>query len=336
LGEKEGIPARGDVVLEEMKRLGLLRESDKGLDVPDIYRYSFEIAPDYATAWADFLKEDSPSAREQFVRELPRLREILRASRPESLSKMATEEVERKDYGAARGKCERALELVRNAGDAHGEVEVLTRLGEISWQQAERERAREEYARAAEVARRARLKAAEADALWWAGWLDSSGGETDRALDEMSKSLALYHQIQNDDGIASCRLMLGVMNWERGRYEEASEHYKLALSTAQRGVGSSHWEINAFENLASLAEVIGNLPGALRLMILSTVVAMQRGDVVLARLRFERDGLAAKAGASSTVLEALTKTMSDAYVRDRGWGVVRETFPDKNISAPAE
>jgi hypothetical protein len=58
-GELEGTGASGELVLSEMKGLGVLRAGDKGeLDVPDIYRYSFGIAPDYATAWADFLKED--------------------------------------------------------------------------------------------------------------------------------------------------------------------------------------------------------------------------------------------------------------------------------------
>jgi hypothetical protein len=54
--EAPGIPENGEMVLKELLRLGILREENDGaVDVPDIYRYGFEIGPDYATAWRDLL-----------------------------------------------------------------------------------------------------------------------------------------------------------------------------------------------------------------------------------------------------------------------------------------
>jgi hypothetical protein len=68
VGERGEITARGDAILEELIRLGVLRSGEDGrLDVPDIYRYAFEIGPDYATAWADFLRGDHLAAREPFI-----------------------------------------------------------------------------------------------------------------------------------------------------------------------------------------------------------------------------------------------------------------------------
>ena len=54
--EPAGSPARGDLVVPELLRLGVLREVDDGkLDVPDIYRYAFEITPDYSASWSELL-----------------------------------------------------------------------------------------------------------------------------------------------------------------------------------------------------------------------------------------------------------------------------------------
>ncbi len=58
-GEIEEAPAGGEEILKELSRLGVLRSRDDGhIDVPDIYRYSFEIAPNYAKAWKGFIEGD--------------------------------------------------------------------------------------------------------------------------------------------------------------------------------------------------------------------------------------------------------------------------------------
>ncbi|AUX28833.1 MULTISPECIES: hypothetical protein [Sorangium] len=62
--EPAGIPARGDLVVSELLRLGALREVDDGmLDVPDIYRYAFEITPDYSASWHELLVGEKLRAR---------------------------------------------------------------------------------------------------------------------------------------------------------------------------------------------------------------------------------------------------------------------------------
>lgn len=63
LGEPAGIPERGELVLNELCRIGLLRpRGDDHIEVPDIYKYSLGITPDYATAWRDFIVEDDRPA----------------------------------------------------------------------------------------------------------------------------------------------------------------------------------------------------------------------------------------------------------------------------------
>lgn len=52
--EPAGLPTRAEVILAELIRLGVLREREEAeIDVPDIYRYAFEITPDFLTAWRD-------------------------------------------------------------------------------------------------------------------------------------------------------------------------------------------------------------------------------------------------------------------------------------------
>jgi hypothetical protein len=133
LQEPKGLPTKGEPIFSELLRLGVLKAREDGkLDVPDIYRYAFEITPDYATAWAEFLTEDKPEARDMFIRELPMLGEILRQHGAGKWGMIAQKEIQRKDYAAARAQCERALDLARSGNDLNGEAEIVKALGRIA------------------------------------------------------------------------------------------------------------------------------------------------------------------------------------------------------------
>ena len=54
--EPPGLPVSGEAILSELMLCGALRPGEGGLlDVPDIFRYAFEITPNYAKAWEDLL-----------------------------------------------------------------------------------------------------------------------------------------------------------------------------------------------------------------------------------------------------------------------------------------
>src|SRR5262249_22695191 len=104
--EAKGIPEDGDAILRELSRLGVVRIQDDGqIDVPDIYRYSFEITPNYDEAWDGFIAEDEASARQQFERELPGLKEIFQRLSSAQWSNLGEEDIEKGDYASARAKC---------------------------------------------------------------------------------------------------------------------------------------------------------------------------------------------------------------------------------------
>lgn len=152
-GEPAGIPERGDLVFNELCRIGVLRTRDgEHVDVPDIYRYSLEITPDYATAWRDFIAGDDRPTQDLFLRDILSLGESLRSSGMHS--DLAKDDIERGDYAAARAKCERALGLFKSASNMLGRADIMIQLGRVSIKQQRYDHAKPELLEAAELYRR--------------------------------------------------------------------------------------------------------------------------------------------------------------------------------------
>lgn len=130
-GEPTGIPEQGDLVFSELCRIGVLRpQNDAQVDVPDIYRYSLDITPDYATAWRDFISGDDRPTQDIFFRDLLNLPASLRAAGV--YTNIAGDDVTRGDYATARIKCERARELAESTGDILSRAEAFAQLGDLS------------------------------------------------------------------------------------------------------------------------------------------------------------------------------------------------------------
>lgn len=296
--EREGIPARGDVVLGELLRLGVLRARDDGtLDVPDIYRYSFEITPDYSTAWKDLLIGDEQSAREQFTRELPALDEILR--RTVKTWNVADEDFARGDYQAARAKCERALEIARNDSNREGEAWLWAELCRISIGQGSFHQAFRELNRLAEIARRTGDSRLELVAEILRSVAHERSGSRDQAIGHWKRavSLAQTHKRPNIE-----QFLLHTFSgwtWESGHPRIA--HQLLSIAAALNGEAQAH------------------------------VGGAQTYDDLL---KLSRTIIAARLGLSADEIDALEREAGAAYARDRGWSLIRSVCPD-NAEVPA-
>lgn len=152
--EPVGIPERGDLVFSELCRIGVLRpQKDDQVDVPDIYRYSLEITPDYATAWKDFIGGDDGPAQDIFLRDLLNLPESLRAAGV--YANIAGDDIQRGDHAAARIKCERARELAESTGDMLSRADAFAQLGDLSMRQQSYELAKTELLNALDGYRKA-------------------------------------------------------------------------------------------------------------------------------------------------------------------------------------
>lgn len=332
-GEPQGIPSQGDAILRELVHLGVLRLRDDGqVDVPDIYRYSFEIAPDYEEAWEGFLAGDDASAQQQFERELPRLKEILRrGGNAGQWFGIADEDIKRGDYDSARKRCERALELARNADERSGEAQIWWVLGWISLQQDDARRAREEFQRALEIKKRADDKFLEASILWWLGYAHERLGNFRDARKCYNEAIRLYRDMHDLRAEASCERRLGLIEQRRGRASMAIRHFVEALSLAQALPEDDDDETNellTFWCMTNLAERLGKRREALPLAALGVYLAS--GDPDSANALFAMyDQLATHLEYTPEQRAELRREVELAYARDRGWGYVREAFPDQ-------
>lgn len=320
-GEREGLPARGDAILDELLRLGVLKARDDGhLDVPDIYRYAYEITPDYATAWADFLKDDKPAAREMFVRELLSLPGILRTHAAGRWAEVAKDELERHGYAAARAQCVRALDLARSAGDEGGEADVLTQLGQVELADHQHQRAQEAFRRAVEVARRAEHKPRQADALWWQGVTSKKTDDRDRAASLFEQSARIGREVKDPGREAAALIMLASV-MHHAAPGTAVEHATRALAIAQ-DAGLQQHEAFAFQHLSRFAEDAGAETQARQLLALSELMASRSGVVELAEAFEDLPSL------GPATIKKLRKQAAETYDHDRGWSVIRGAFPN--------
>lgn len=197
-GEPANLPEDGAAIVDELTRVGVLRSlPDSRIDVPDIFRYAFEIGPDYVSAWRDFIQGDEPSAVEQLVREVPLLRTILRDA--ESRSDVFKEDLSQGDWAAARVKLEQALKLWEAAEDLEKQAETHQELALVNALSHNTHAAREHAQKAIALARKLRDPVREATAwlsLSWYGLTSEDGAEVDEAL-KRAAELIDRHQLRD-------------------------------------------------------------------------------------------------------------------------------------------
>ncbi len=317
--ERTGLPVSGEAILRELLRCGVLRAGEEGkLDVPDIYRYAFEITPDYATAWEDFLLEDKPAAKEMWVRELADLGRVLETHAAGKWGKVGADAIERKDLVAAREQCERALDLARSAGDVRGEADVLVQLGHIELADKQPQRARDAFRRALDLAKRAHDKLRQADSLWWVGVASFEVSDYEAATSALLESARMGRDAKDSSREAVALVMLSRVA-RQGDPTKTLEHLTPCLFLAQRDE-LLFIEALAFREFFYLTVSTGSPAHPGVLVALSELVATRAGYRDLA-------AEAAEFLAVSPDSSALREQAAAAYAKDRGWGVIREAFP---------
>ncbi|WP_437610885.1 tetratricopeptide repeat protein [Sorangium sp. So ce834] len=316
--EPAGIPARGDLVVSELLRLGVLREVDDGkLDVPDIYRYAFEITPDYSASWRDLLVGEKQRAREQFIRELPILRQIV--GQVGDAWKIAQGEIARGDFAAARARFARALEIARDTGNVRLQSNIWAQQGLMSLNEGDGKRAREEFEEAVGLARQARDSSLLAVMLWALGHVELRGGEPQSARSHLQESAKLYEDLNDESSGAESRLdltlallLLGDAQEGRSQFQQALRR-SAALSAEKRtalyaGFCKRTADVMTYRRLYRFALQFLRLA---RAQSPETMPDSSLRDYVIAKAQLERaevDGLEQEADA--------------LYARDQGWSLL--------------
>lgn len=310
--EEPGIPEDGEAVLDEMVRLGLLREQSKNeIDVPDIYRFGFEIGPDYASAWQDLLDGKEVAARNQFVREAPIMGEILRRLNV-AWGDIGEEEVQRGDFAAARERCKRALKGARSTGDKLAEADARRRLGEIEHLHFDNyERAKTELLRALKLVQKVHDPGREMELRWNLGVNEYFLGDLVAAAEQLSKSVDLAKQHGNLVQLSYGYFGLGrVREAEDNRYD-ALRCYLQSLSYAGRAAESDAEHLD-WQALSRLARDMGKFDRAVQFSVLAQ--EPYNGPT---------DGLD---------VEKLRQEALSEYERDKGHALLAKAFPEVDLA----
>lgn len=310
--EEPGIPEDGEAVLDELLRLGLLREqSHNQIDVPDIYRFGFEIGPDYASAWQDLLEGNEAAARNTFIREAPIMDEILRRLNV-SWGAIGEEEVQSGDFAGAREKCRRALQGAKSTGNKLAEADARSRLATIdSLHLKNHERAKTEFLRALPLVQKAHDPIREMEIRWWLGVTELDLFNPVAAREHFFACVKLAKAHGNYEELADSHLGLGWVSDSEENQHDALQQYLRSLVYAQRA-SLSDIERLAWGNISRFALESGK---------------RKLGIQFLALAQKPYDGPTRGLDLAKLRQEALSE-----YARDKGHALLAKAFPEVNLA----
>ncbi|XXT20825.1 tetratricopeptide repeat protein [Sorangium sp. So ce429] len=321
--EPAGIPARGDLVASELLRLGVLREVDDGkLDVPDIYRYAFEITPDYSASWRDLLVGEKQRAREQFIRELPILGQIV--NQVGDAWKIAQGEIDRGDFAAARAQFSRALVMARDTGNVGLQSRIWSRQGLTSLSEGNLERAREEFEQSVRSARQARDSSLLAAMLFGLGHIELRSGEAQSARLHFQESVKLHEELHDEASEATVRLDLALALLFLGDAQEGRSQFEQALRccAALPAVKSSAICRRFYGGVAEVLVYRHQYLFALQFLRLARVLALDTMPDLAGSISSLRDHLIARARLEHAHVERLEQEAEALYANDQGWSLL--------------
>ncbi len=342
-GEGASRVAKGELVLDELVRIGVLRELPDGrLDVPDVFRYYFEIGPDYAAAWKDFTEKDDPLARDYLMRDLLAAAGSLREAGVSSYWPAIDADIEEGRYEEGLPKIDAKLHLAQEGGNIPWEIDALAQRGFVQLERANYTAARKDYVRVEELARRNDFASEQMEALLYLGVIAAREEQFDSARTRFQHSLRVARSLKRHFVEFHDLLWLGRVARMSRDHDESRRNLLEARVIAIRMKGWKAEEATVFDELSDL--VIARLPQsplltwlkqqptppntAVRLAILAAVLdAKSWGD--------RAKETAKRAGLSPSEYDALRRELEAVYAKDRGWSVIREAFPDLPEKDPA-
>ncbi len=309
VGEPRDLPDRGDIIVDELRRLGVLRltGADK-LDVPDIYRYRFALSPDYGAAWRQFIESSSSDAIEQLMRDPLTLEKMLRTM---PWGTVAQSKIPNLDPDITERSIENALSLLPNAPNPYYEAHYRSRLGALRAIRRP-EQAMPELERAAALFRQLGLKA-------WLGWTLSWITVADRSPEVLRN---IEREASDDPVLAGCVLASRAVL-------AAVPATELVLEAIRRLPDQPELDwlrAPLYLTLAQGAERSGRVPAALSLAAIA---------VHLYPDPFYKESLAAIAarhGSLDADIERVRNEAAPIYARDRGWSLIHSVMVTDPLS----
>ncbi len=319
--------ARGEVVLDEMTRVGVLRAMPDGrFDVPDVFRYAFEIGPDYAAAWRDLVEKDDPVARENLMRDLPALGAILREAGVSLQWPSVEDDLKHKRFDQARQKIATSLDLAVSSGNALEEGRTRLILGRVLIGEEDYRAAKREFERATEAFARAGDHRAEEFASAYVGTAAYFLGDFAQARERSERHL---NAVKSGRGYprleGGCHLWLGRVDAAMNLNDSALNSFLTSRHSKIQCGEPENW---ALHELGELAARRGQKLLGAKLVTLAEIISPEHHAATAW-------SLAQSAGLTRAQHDALRAELRAVYARDRGWSVLREAFPDLPEEDPA-
>ena len=175
--------------------------------------------------------------------------------------------VQRDEISAAQAirDVDRVLRTFRRVGlsdqeDAYN-LKALLGIGESYEAVSSFDRALAVYEEALELARKFNERASEAALLRQTDRVQRKRNRWDNALHHIRESRAIYDELQDETGSARCQISEGIVDYERGNYDAASDSYQDALEVGQR-IPNRRIVADATMNLGILYAIRGDFDEA--------------------------------------------------------------------------
>jgi CHAT domain-containing protein len=198
------------------------------------------------------------------------------------------------DEGEALHDCESALTTARQLHGVRQEAKALNCLGEVAYNEGERERALGFYVQAQNLWDQLRDPQGQAETLLFQGYVYSDQSQLDRAQTCFDRAMSLWTSLADSRGKAVALVAEARLRQRRGEYQEALNRFQRAQELLQR-MGDAVWEAASLTGLGTVYLKMGQTEYALKywerafelfeaagLKIYSVDVLMSLGDTYLA------------------------------------------------------
>lgn len=180
----------------------------------------------------------------------------------------------------ARKDFEKALELIRRAGDRPFEGIVLGNLGGLNTNQGRYDDAQAEYEKALEIHHEAGDLRSEGVILMNLGILHKSQGRYDQARKHYEGALEIAHRVGDRRSIGDVLANMGSLLWTQGNPEEAMPYFKRSLEKQQE-IGNRRTSGIILSNIAILHMNGGRMDEALEHYERALEIMREAGDVFM-------------------------------------------------------
>jgi tetratricopeptide (TPR) repeat protein len=169
----------------------------------------------------------------------------------------------------------------------------------------------------------------EAQALYDIAAIDQAAGNLAEAQKHAQDALEIFRRIGDRKNELSTLFKLAVIELERENYDEGRQTAEHALRIAQE-TGNRLFEADCFHALAAFAKKRGRSHAALRLLATAWLIGQVLGERQRSSGRmWQLIKQGATIGYDVTAIQLVVAEAGKAYRRDRGWGMIGQSFAER-------